>query len=252
MVAIEGDIVYRFSIGGVTLRHSQGATGRIRQLFNASWRRVREMAALAAEGHGDYLNVTSSLVLPTTAAISGEAYAEIPFPTDAIAISGVRCNVNGTRWYPLKRIPFAAIHDFQYEGLFQGYAPNRGPIAYCTRLLPDGVGSTETAGVIMITPVPTSGNYRLWYLQGWQDRTADTDTIPGLADWIEWAILDTCIKMASPDRDAANQVQAWLIAREKVEKLITARAAAIEDGQPVEPRDARYDGYDPDVWRGPL
>ncbi len=181
-----------------------------------------------------------------------EVYAEVDFPTDAIAIYGVRVNVNGSRWYPLKRIPFGAIHDYQFLPTFSGFAPNRGPIAYTTRILPDGVGSTETVGKIMILPIPTSGNYAVWYLQGWADRTADTDTFPGMADFHEWAILNTCIKMAQPDGDSAQQVQLWMLERQRVEGLITARAMQFEDGLPIEPRDARGDGYDPDFWRGPL
>jgi hypothetical protein len=253
MLAIETDITYRFSIAGVTQRHSTGITGRVRQLFNASWRETREIIAFASDG--SYLIRSATLALPLTAAVVGppaESYAEIPWPTDAIAVYGVRCNVNGTKWYPLKRVPFAAIHDFQYEGTFAGYAPNRGPIAYATRLIPDGVGSTETAGQIMIMPVPTSGNYALWYLQGWADRTADADTIPGMADHIEHAILGTLIKMAQPDSDSQKQVQMWMIERNRIEELVTSRAMKLEAGIPLEARDARFDGFDRDFWRGPL
>lgn len=253
LVAIEGDIVYRFSISGVTQRHSTGTIGRVRQLFNESWRELRELVAFASDG--SYLTATAPAVLPTVAAVLGpppEAYAEIPWPTDAIAIYGVRCQVNGTRWYPLRRITFAAIHDFQYDGLFAGWAPNRGPIAFCTRLIPDGVANVETAGAVMIAPIPTSGSYRLWYLQGWADRTADTDTFPGLADFHEWAILTTLIKMSQPDGDSQRQTQIWMAERTRVEELITSRAQKLEAGIPIEPRDARYDGWDPEFWRGPL
>lgn len=253
MLALEGDLAYRFSISGVTSRHSIGTGGRLRQLFNACWRETRELIAFASDG--SYLVRSATLALPTTAAVVGppaETYSEIPWPTDAVAVYGVRCNVSGTRWYPLKRVSFAAIHDFQYEGLFAGYAPNRGPIAYATRLIPDGVGNTETAGQIMVMPVPTSGNYALWYLQGWQDRTADTDTIPGMADHIEHAILGTLIRMAQPDGDSQKQVQIWMAERQRIEDLVTSRAMKLEAGLPLEPRNARGDGYDPDFWRGPL
>lgn len=250
MLAIEGDITYRFSIAGLPNRHSTGSAGRVRQLFNACWRETREIIAFANDG--GYLIRSATTALPTTAAVVGEAYVEIPWPVDAIAVYGVRCQVNGVRWYPLKRVPFAAMHDFQYDGLFAGYAPNRGPIAYTTRIIPDGVGQTETAGQIMVMPVPTSGSYALWYLQGWQDRTADADTIPGMADHIEHAILGTLIRMSQPDSDSQKQVQIWMMERTRIEELVTARAMKLEAGIPVEARDARRDGYDPDYWRGPL
>lgn len=251
MLAIEGDITYRFSISGVTSRHTIGVNGRVRQLFNAAWRETREIVAMASDG--SYLLRTATLTLPVTPAVTGEVYAEVPFPTDAIAIYGVRCLVNPPRWYPLRRISFSAIHDFQSEGLNGvGYNPVRGPIAYCTRLIPDGVGSVETAGTIMLAPVPVGGSYALWYLQGWQDRTADTDTIPGMADWIEHAILGTLIKMSQPDGDSQKQTQIWMMERNRIQDLIESRAMKLDAGLPLEPRDARGDGYDPDLFRGTL
>lgn len=252
MLAIEGDIGYRFSINGVSLRHSQGTTGRLRQLFNAAWRETREIVAMASDGEGAYLVRGATTALPVVAAVTGEAYAEIPWPVDAVAIAGVRCLVNAPRWYPLKRVSFNAIHDFQYTATFAGYNPSRGPMAYASRLIPDGVGSTETPGQIMIAPVPVSGSYALWYLQAWQDRTADSDTFPGMADWIEHAILGTLIKMAQPDSDSQKQAQMWMIERNRIEVLITSRAQKLHDGLPLEPRDARGDGFDYNPYGGTL
>lgn len=251
VLAIEGDITYRFSISGVTARHSIGTTGRIRQLFNASWRRTRELVALSFDG--GYLKRTGVLTLPVTATVAGEHYVEIPWPTEAIGVYGVRCQMStGGDWYPLKRASFAGIHDFRNSSTTLGYNPRKGPIAYTSRLLPDGVGSTETAGVVMLAPVPVGGNYSLFFLEGWQDRTADADTIPGMADWIEHAILGTLIKMAQPDGDSAKQVQIWMMERNDIRDQIIARAMQLEASIPLEPRDARGDGYDDAGWRDEL
>lgn len=256
MLAIEGDIKYRFSIGGEAQRHSDGTAGRIRQLFNANWRTTRELVALASDGEGAYLirgaTTTFASVGATAAAVTGEAYAEIDWPTDAVAIGGVRCLVNGTRWYPLRRKSFNAIHDFQSEDTFGGYNAQRGPVAFASRLLPDGSGSTETAGKIMIAPVPVGGSFAIWYLQGWTDRTADADTIPGMANWVEHAILGTLMMMAQPDADSQKQFGMWEKAQKKIEDQITARAQKLNDGLPLEPRDARGDGYDDDLYRSQL
>lgn len=252
MLALEGDITYRFSISGVTQRHSTGVAGRVRQLFNAEWRSTRELVALASDGEGAYLVRSATLALLTTPAVTGEAYIEIPWPTDAVAIASVRVLVSGTRWYPLQRVSFNAIHDYQTETGFTGYSPNRGPRVYASKLLPDGVGSTETAGTIMIAPVPVSGSYALWYLQGWADRTADADTIPGMADWIEHAILGTLMKMASPDGDSQAQYAMWRDQRQEIEDQITSRAQKLAGSLPLEPRDARGDGWDLDRYGGTL
>lgn len=249
MLALEGDVQYRFSIGGVTLRHSPGTTGRIRQLINASWRETREIVALASDGEGTYLarGVPTTFLAAgaTSPAVAGECYAELDWPTDAVGIGLVRCLV-GTKWYSLQRVSFTAINDYQTDPLFLGYNPTRGPRIYASRLLPDGVGSTETAGKIMIAPVPVSGSFCLWYLQQWADRTADADTIPGMANWIEHAILGACIKMSEPDSDSQKQAQIWMIERNRIEDQITARAQKMGGALPIEPRDARGDGYDGD------
>lgn len=252
VLAIEGDITYRFSIAGVSQRHSLGSAGRVRQLFNASWRETRELVALAEDGEGAYLVRAAALALPIVAAVAGEPYAVIPWPTDAIGVGMVRVQVNGTRWYGLKRASFLAIHDYQNLDTFAGYSPNRSPVIYASRIAPDGVGNTETSGEIMIAPIPTAGNYALWYLQGWQDRIADSDTIPGMANWIEHAVLSTCIRMAQPDSDSQKQVQIWMIERNRIEAQITARAQKMAGSLPLEPRDARGDGYDSNPYGGQL
>lgn len=251
MLSIESEITYRFSISGVTARHTTGSGGRIRDLFNISWQKLRELVALSSDG--SYLVGTASLNLPTTPAVTGETYAEIDWPLDAIGIYGVRVQTAPTagRWYPLKRIPFAAYQDYQYEGLFAGYAPNRGPIGYTPRLIPTNSGATETVGKIMLTPVPTGGVYRLWYLQAWAPQTADTSTFPGLAAFHEWAIMDTLLAMLGPDANARKQADLWILAQSRAEQRIADRASQLESGVALEPRDARGDGYDQEVWNGP-
>jgi hypothetical protein len=249
--AIEADIQYRYSIAGVTARHSSGVAGRIRQLFNVSWQELRELVAL--ESDGSYLVGTAPAPLPTTATVTGETYAEVDWPVDAIGVYGVRVQLQtGGRWYPLKRIPWAAYQDFQYASVLNAFTQQPGPIGYTARMLPDGSGATEVAGKVMITPVPRGGQYRIWYLQAWAEKTANTDTFPGHAAFIEWAILNTCIKMLSPDADSQRAYTMWDRERAKCEARIQARARRLDDGLALEPRDARGDGYDGSLYRDDL
>lgn len=247
MLSIESEITYRYSVSGMTARHTTGSGGRIRDLFNISWQKLRDLVALSSDG--SYLVGTTPAALPIVAAVTGEIYAEIDWPLDAIGIYGVRCN-NG-RWYPLKRIPFAAYQDFQYEGLFQGFAPNKGPIGYTPRLIPTNVGTVETVGKIMIVPIPTAGTYRLWYLQAWAPQTTDTSTFPGMAAWHEWAILDTLLAMLGPDANARKQAELWVVLLARAEQRIVDRASQLDDGLALEPRDARGDGWDSEAYDGP-
>ncbi len=249
LLDIENDILYRFSIGGATARHSTGAAGRVRQLWNVTWQELREMVSLANDG--SFLEATTPAtflsVSATTAAVTGEVYAEIDWPLDAVGIYGVRVLIS-TRWYPLKRVPFMAYQDYQYEGFLESIRGNRGPVAYIPRKIPEGVGSTETVGKIMILPVPTSGSFRLWYLKAWAPLTADTDKFSGQAEFIEWGILNTLIKMLGPDGNAGDQYQMWVSERAACRERIETRARRFDAGGSIEPRDARDDGHDPDRW----
>jgi hypothetical protein len=251
MLQLEGDIIYRYSISGVSARHT---SARIRQLFMESWRQLREIVALASDG--SYLVGTTPAALPIVAAVTGDVYSEVDWPLDAIGVYGVRVQrqTNG-RWYPLRRVPWVAFQDFQSDQLFGAFSQQQGPVGYCSRFAPDGGGTsaaTETAGKVMIFPVPQGGNYRLWYLQAFADRIADTATFNGFAAFHEWAILHTCIKMLGPDADSKKVYAMWDNERRIARELIEARALNFEPGQAIEPRDGRDDGYDGSGWRDAL
>jgi hypothetical protein len=245
---IEADIRYRYSIGGVKARHD---SARIRQLWNISWQHLREIVSMSAEGA--YLEATAPANLPVVAAVTGEVYAEIDWPIDAVAIMGVRVRVvSSGRWYPLKRIPWAAYQDYQYANFIDTFRHQPGPIAYIARKIQDGIETTETPGKIMILPVPTGGTYRLWYLPAWTPQVEDDDTFSGHAAWFEWCLYDVLVKMLGPDADSKKNYAMWSIERDGARALIESRANRLVDGDAMEPRDARGDGFDFDGWGGPL
>lgn len=245
---IEADIKYRFSIGGVRSRHP---SDRIRQLFNVSWQQLRTIVSLAHDG--TFLEATSPASLPTTAAVSGESYAELSWPVNAVSIYGIRVQRDtSSRWYPLKRVPWSAHHDYQCSHWFDSWERQTGPIAYCSRTIPKATESAETAGAIMVFPVPRGGLYRLWYMEAWQPQVEDNDLFPGHEEWIEWAIYNTLIKMLGPDADSRKSFAMWDLERRECRQLIEARALRLEDGASLEPRDARGDGYEHERWSDPL
>lgn len=243
---IVADIKYRFSIGGVTNRHPDP---RIKQLFNVSWQEVREEVSDCNDG--SFLKGTDPANLPTTAAATDETYAEIDWPIAAIAIYGVRVKV-ATRWYALKRIPWAAYQDFQYQGFFETFTAAKSPRAYTPRYLPDGNSSSGSPGKIMIIPVPQTGVYRLWYLEAWQPQATDSSSDPylfaGHTEFVELAILKTLIKMLGPDGNQGAKYSMWDKERAIVLERIRTRALRMDTGTSLEPRDARWDGMDRDGW----
>lgn len=245
---IEEDIKYRFSVGGVRNRHP---SPRIRNLYNVSWQQLRAIVSLADDG--TFLEATDPANLPTSAAISGEVYAEVDWPVSAVRIYGLRVQATASsRWYPLKKIPWSAFHDFQSDALFEGWSRQPKPKAYCSRTIPKVVSKTETAGKIMILPVPQQGRYRLWYMEAWQPQVEDDDPFPGHEEWHEWAIYNTMIKMLGPDADSKKQYPIWSAERQLARNMIEATANRLSDGMAMEPRDARGDGEDPEGWGGPL
>jgi hypothetical protein len=245
---VEADITYRFSTAGMRNRHP---SDRIRALINASWQRLRAIVSLADDG--TFLQATDPALLPTTAAVSGEVYAEIDWPVDAARIYGVRVqDAAGQRWRPLKKIAWAAFHDFQYDHLIEGWRRQPNVRAYATRAIPSANETTEVAGKIMLVPVPKQGSYRLWYMQAWQPQVEDSDLLPGHEDWIEFVIYDVMIKMLGPDADSRKSYTQWAAERQAARALIESTAMRLSDGMSLEPRDARGDGEDDHGWGGPL
>jgi len=243
MLEIEGDVQHRFSAAGMTLRHPGT---RIRQLYNVSWGELREKVSLLNDGA--FLEASDPAPLPTAAAVTGEAYAEVDLPVDVVAAYGVRVLLPGsTRYRPLKRIGFAAIHDFQCR-------TNRGPRVYHSRKVATGApaapGPAEVVGKVMIAPVPTGGVYRLWYLKAWAPQVQDADKFGGHASWVEWALWHTCIKMMGADQKKTRFYEIADRERGKLEAQIEARAQALDSGMSEEPRDARGDGEDDDYFWG--
>lgn len=243
---MEEDVKYRFSIGGVKIRHP---SPRIRNLWNVGWQNLRTIVSLASDA--TFLQGTAPAALPTTAAIAGEVYSEIDFPINAVSVYGVRVQrTTATKWYPLKRIPWAAYQDYQYRGLWTTYAQQQMPCAFVAREIPKGVEGVETAGKVMILPVPQGGLYRLWYMEAWTPQVEDDDLFSGHEEWFEYVIYNTMIKMLGPDADSKKRYPEWTTERQLARNLIESRAQRLEDGLSLEPRDARNDGFDMDGWGG--
>jgi hypothetical protein len=239
LATIVTQIQYRGNYDGYELRHPLAT---IKELWNLSWQQLREMVSMAEDG--TFLQQTTPAALPTTPA-TGDEYVTIDWPINAVAIFGVRVKTND-RWRPLKALPTAALHDYQYAGLFNSTTTE--PVGYILKTIPFGATSTETAGKIMIVPVPTSGTYSLWYLEAWTPLTTDAHTVSGHAAWVEWSVWNTIIMMRSKDGITDDGYRIAVQERERCKDLILARASRLADGIAMEPRDARHDGFSTDPF----
>jgi hypothetical protein len=237
-------IQYRGNLDGFEQRHP-GATLKI--LWNISWQELREMVSFLEDG--TFLQQTTPATFASvsaTTAASGEVYSVIDWPLTAVAIMGVRVKNTNGKWRALKPLPAAALHDYQFDGLLNTSSPS--PIGYILKTIPFAAGSTETAGKIMILPVPSSGSFSIWYLEAWTPLTSDSDKVSGHAAWIEWSVWNTVIKARAKDgvQDATYRIA--VDEREKCRQRIEQRASRLSDGLSMEPRDARGDGYDSDPY----
>lgn len=241
--AVIDDIQYRGNLAGYDQRHPEAT---LKLLWNDSWQELREIVSFAEDG--TFLQQTPPATFASvgaTTAVSGEDYAVVDWPVNAVAIFGVRVKTN-ERWRPLKNLSAASLHDYQYDGLFGSNA--RNPVGYILKTIPFGASATETAGKIMIVPVPTAGSFSVWYLEAWAPLSTDAHVISGHAAWIEHSIWSTIVKARAADGQMDDTYQIAFKERDRVEERIVERARRLSEGMSQEPRDARGDGYELDPY----
>jgi hypothetical protein len=242
--SIVDQIEYRSNNDGYEQRHPEAT---IAALWNISWQELREMVSFLEDG--TFLKQTSPATFASagaTTAVSGEDYAQLDWPAGAVSIFGVRVKTT-ERWRALRPLPVAALHDYQYDGLWN--SQSRSPIGYILQQIPYGDTTNERAGKIMIVPVPSSGSFSVWYLEAWTPITDLTYKVSGHAAWIEWSVWDTVIKMRAKDGQQDATYRIAVEERERCRQRIEERASRLSDGLSMEPRNARGDGGEPDPYR---
>lgn len=144
---------------GSTFRHS---TTIMDEIADETYKRLRGL--VARRGFREYHVQTALANLPTTAASTNEQFATIAYPSGATHIRGIDVLQNG-QFRRLKRLDgWCERRDHQDTTVaFQNERP------YAWDVLNHGSVATSvfTTGKIAIFPVPTDGNYTLWYLPDW-------------------------------------------------------------------------------------
>lgn len=233
---IKQAVTYRGDLEGITDRHP---TINMNQEVNLSWRRLRQK--LCNAGVMVAMTPTAILTLPTVESVSGGGYAEIPWPTDAVSIHGLDARVGGT-WCAVPQGDFAQRRLGPYNSSRGDYQfADAGLAMWILRNLPT---ATATAGSIMLFPVPSGGQYVLWYLPQWVDITTDSLEFPGQEMWLQWVIWDvvaTCLGRdvgVSPS-EALARAQA---ARDILWAEIKPNAQRLASDGPIQPQ-SRYSSY---------
>lgn len=144
---------------GSTFRHS---TDIVDEIADETYKRLRGLTA--RKGFREYLVQTAKDALPTTAVSTDEQFATIAYPTGATHIRGLDVLQN-SRWRRLKKLDgWAERRD--HQDVNEAWMHER-PYAWDVLSHGSVSAASVTAGTIAIFPVPTDGEYTLWYLPDW-------------------------------------------------------------------------------------
>jgi hypothetical protein len=159
-VSILADIIGQVGSGS-TFRHQ---TSYVDESADETYRRMRSL--VTRRGFKEFRERQATAALPTTAAVTGEEYATIAYPTGATHIMGLDVLENGV-WRRVKQLDGWCERRDHQSGFSSEFG--QGPNPYGWDVLKHGSVATSvfTAGTIALFPVPTSGDYTLWYLPEW-------------------------------------------------------------------------------------
>jgi hypothetical protein len=192
----------------------------------------RDLRTLATNSRwSTFLATTGALTLPVVPAITGETFAVIPAPTDAIQLRRLETS-SGTRWEPAEECPLDQLRDVQRASTVSG-----GWVFRWTEL-DAGTITTEdadtgalVAGRIAICPIPGSGQYQLWYLPEFAGTTAESGAggfyTYANNDFFEYHVCHCVVKLLTTDNDSQGMLTGWLALLGKYEaRIMTSRPVA--------------------------
>lgn len=196
---IKAAAIYRGDLEGITDRHPSFS---LNYEANASMRTLR--LKMANNDVVAVMTTTALLALPVVAALSGAAYwSEIPWPVDAVSIHGLDVLISG-EWDSITKGVLEQRNLFRRRSRNGELFHSSSGAMWCEKSLPQ---SSAAAGVLMLFPVPTAGQYILWYLSQWVDIVTDTSEFPGQEAWIQWVIWDLTVKALIRDEGQTTQAQ---------------------------------------------
>lgn len=240
-VSVLADLVGQIGTdgGGIAYRHQ---TSYVDGVADETYMRL--MGEVTRRGFREFRLRSTRAALPTTAvsADSNEKYATVAYPTGAIAILGLDVLQSG-RWRRVKRLDgWAERRDHQDNYPAETEKPRAWDV-----LNHGSVATTVfTAGTIAIFPVPTSGDYTLWYLPDWT-RIAGNDTYLFLYReqcWYDYHVLEGIKELCGlRDGDNARRYDiADRMSKEALEAIGEWNGIETQDGPSTWTRDTNYHG----------
>lgn len=236
-VSILADIVGQIGAGS-TFRHQ---TTYVDEIADETYRRLRSKAT--KKGFREYLTRQASAALPTTAAVTGEEYATIAYPSGATHIKGIDVLQSG-EWRRIKHLDGwgeRRDHQSTRRESFTTECP------YAWDVLSHGSVATTvfTAGTIALFPVPlVADSYTIWYLPEWTS-IAGNDTYLFLyreQSWYDYHVAQGILELCGiRDNDATNRAQ-WAKSMSDIAEADMGELVAQEtsDGAGSWTRDRRH------------
>lgn len=189
------------AIGGTIPRHP---TAWVNGILNDSFRSLR--AFVTARRFNLYKLSTTAAALPVVPPVTGETYAEIPWPITATDILGVDVLLTtGYGWFPLEPVEWDERRNFIQSPLFGSNMYS--PTAFSVVSQGTVAGAVYTTGTIALFPLPAAGSYKVWFLPEHVDVTVDANLyLFGDEDWAQWVIWEGVRRIAARDNDSNNRL----------------------------------------------
>jgi hypothetical protein len=199
-VSILADIVSQIGTGS-GFRHQ---TSYVDEIADETYRRTRSL--VTRRGFREYLTRQATAALPTSAAVTGEEYAVIDYPSGATHLKGIDVLESGV-WRRLKQLDGWAERRDHQSGYTSEFGQNLRP--YGWDVLSHGSVATTvfTTGKIAIFPVPVTGDYTIWYLPEWVS-IAGNDTHLFLYReqcWYDYHVQQAVLEICERDNDSQRR-----------------------------------------------
>lgn len=236
-VSILADIVGQIGSGN-TFRHQ---TSYVDEIADETYRRLRSLTV--RKGFREYLTRQTTASLPTTAAVTGEEYATIAYPTGATHIKGIDVLRSG-EWRRIKHLDGWGERRDHQSTRRESYSDD---CPYAWDVLSHGsvAAAVFTPGTIALFPVPvTADSYTIWYLPEWT-AIAGNDTHLFLyreQSWYDYHVAQGILEICGlRDNDAARRADiAKVMSDEAVAAIGELTATESKDGAGSWTRDRRH------------
>lgn len=188
----------------------------------------KELYDLLVKTNEDYYTISTTLSLS-----AGES--EISLPADFYKLRGVdyAVDANQDRYITLRRYNFNErnLRNRAINNIYYGV---------------DQLRYHLTNNKLELVPAGrASGNYRVWYVPAPSTLSDDADTADGVSGWLEYVVVDACIKALAKEESSTTMFEKQKMAmRERIENMAVNR----DQGAPTTVGDTSAIGYDPDFY----